>query len=53
MGALDLLSLRIGELAEIAACFNEIASLGVVERRAALALLDEFTAYARRQSRRR
>jgi GAF domain-containing protein len=42
-----------GELAEIAACFSEIASLGVVERRAALALLDDFTTYARRQSRRR
>ncbi len=41
------------ELADIAACFSEIASLGVVERRAALALLDEFAAYARRQSRRR
>jgi len=42
-----------GELADIAACFNEIAALGVVERRAALALLDEFATYARRQSRRR
>jgi GAF domain-containing protein len=42
-----------GELAEIAACFREIASLGVVERRAALALLEEFASYARRQARRR
>ncbi len=41
-----------GELAEIAACWW-IASLGVVERRAALALLDDFTTYARRRSRRR
>ena len=42
-----------GELAEIAACFHEVASLGAVERRAALAILEEFTTYARRQARRR
>jgi hypothetical protein len=41
------------ELADIAACFREIAELGSVERRAALAILEEFAAYARRQARRR
>ena len=41
------------ELADIAACFREISSLGPVERHAALAILEEFAAYARRQSRRR
>lgn len=42
-----------GELADLAACFREIAALGATERRTALALLDEFADYARRKSRRR
>jgi GAF domain-containing protein len=42
-----------GQLAEIAACFRELSGLGVAERRAALAMLEEFTDYARRKARRR
>ncbi len=41
------------ELADIAACFREIGTLGAVERRAALAILEDFAAYARRQAPRR
>lgn len=41
------------QLAEIAACFRELAALGTAERRTAVAMLEEFADYARRQARRR
>lgn len=41
------------ELADLAACFCDVALLGAAERRAALNLLEEFAEYAHSQVRRR